>query len=208
MERKVISRRNFVGQMSLASAAVSLVQAPEFLCGGKWFASVSAQGVDLVRDTFNGLLAFVVPGNDTYSLGQGLSTIEPGGVDAGAADALIETIDRATPFIPQFSAQVAALLNGLAAAVNPAAGGPFVSPFARLSYAEKTVVLQIMDSNDAFKVLAGILPGFVAFFVYSEAGSFDLETRSLSGRPLGWTLSNYSGVADGRNELRGYLRRK
>ena len=33
---------------------------------------------DLVVDTFNGLVAFVVPGPDAYSVAQGESTTEPG----------------------------------------------------------------------------------------------------------------------------------
>jgi len=192
--------------MAFASAAAATLLSPEFLVGGRWFESASAQTVDSLHDTFNGLLAFVVPGNDAYSIAQGVSTVESGGVDSGAGDALIATIDLATPFVPQFSAQVAALLNGLALEVKPAAAeGAFASPFARLSNAEKAAVFQIMDSNDAFKVLAGVLPSFVAFFVYSEAGTFDPSTRSITGRPLGWTLSNYDGVADGRDEFLGYL---
>lgn len=201
MKSNVISRGGFVGQMSLASAAALLMQAPEFLPGDAWMETLMAQTSDLLHDTFNGLLAFVVPGTDAYSIHQGVSAHDPGGVDAGAADALIETIDLSTPFVPQFSSQVAALLNGLAQAVNPTAGGSFVSPFARLSFVEKVAVFQIMDGNDSFKVLAGVLPGFVAFFVYSEAGTFDPATRSLTARPLGWTLSNYNGVADGRDEV-------
>ena len=203
-----VSRRGFLGSMALASAAAALAQAPGLLPGGRWWPSVMAQGADLLHDTFNGLLAFVVPGNDEYSLAQGVHTPEEGGVDAGATEALLTTIDQTTPFVPQFSAIVAGLLNGLAEAVNPAATGSFLSPFARLSFAEKAAVFQIMDADDSFKVLAGVLPGFVAFFVYSEAGSYDPATRSLTGRPLGWTLSNYDGIADGRPELRGYLRGK
>lgn len=203
-----ISRRGFIGHMALASAAAAVVHAPEFLRGGRWFESVAAQSVDLVHDTFNGLFAFVVPGPDAYSIAQGVSANDPGGLEAGATDAFIATVDLSTPFVPHFSATVAALLNGLALAVNGAAAGAFASPFARLSYAEKTAVFQIMDGNAAFKVLAGVLPGFVAFFVYSEAGTFDPATRSLTGRPLGWTLSNYEGVADGRDEFLGYLREK
>ena len=54
--------------------------------------------------------------------------------------------------------------------------------------------------------LAGVLPQFVAFLVYSEAGVFDPVTRTLTGTPLGWKLSNYEGVADGRDEFKGTTR--
>jgi hypothetical protein len=78
---------------------------------------------------------------------------------------------------------VATILNGLAEAVHPANTGPFGSPFANLPYPEKTAVFQIMDNHAAFRVLAGVLPGFVAFFVYSEAGTFDPVTRSIRRSP-------------------------
>ena len=160
---------------------------------------------DLLHDTFNGLLAFIVPGHDDYSIAQGVSTVESGGVDAGVVDILIATLDKSTPFLPQFSATVAATLNGLAQTVNPSAGGTFLSPFARLSFAEKAAVFQILDGTESQKPPAGELPAFVAFFCYSEAGAFDPVTRSLTGEPIAWDLSSYQGVADGRNEFLGYF---
>jgi len=39
-----------------------------------------------------------------------------------------------------------------------------------------------------------------------EAGAFDPLTRTLTGPPLGWTLSQYQGVSDGRAEFLGYFR--
>jgi hypothetical protein len=159
----------------------------------------------VVHDTFNGLLAFVVPGSDEYSVAQGVSTIEPGGVDAHVTDIFITTLDQSTPFLPNFSSTVAAILNDLALVVNPAAGGAFLSAFARLSFNEKVAVFQIMDSTEPLKLLAGILPAFAAFLSYSEAGVFDPQTRSLTGQPVGWAISAYQGVANGRDEFRGYF---
>ena len=199
-------RRGFVQSSGLAAAAVSLLQ------GGAVVAALTqnarAAGPDLVHDTLNGLLAFIVPGPDTYSLAQGVSTVEPGGVDAGVAEVLIRTLDLTVPFVPQFSATVVAILEGLAGAVHPSPPGPpgfFASAFARLSFAEKAAVFQIMDSTESLASLGGVLPAFVAYLCYSDAGAFDLTTRRLTGQPVGWTISNYSGVADGRAELRGYL---
>ena len=187
----------------LAAAAVSLLQ------GGAVVAALTenarAAGPDLVHDALNGLLAFIVPGPDPYSLAQGVSTVEPGGVDAGVAEVLIRTLDLTVPFVPQFSATVVAILEGLAGAVHPSAPGPFASAFARLSFAEKAAVFQIMDSTASLASLGGVLPAFVAYLCYSDAGAFDLTTRRLTGQPVGWTISHYSGVADGRDELRGYL---
>ena len=62
----------------------------------------------------------------------------------------------------------------------------------------------VIPELQPFAALAGVLPQFVAFLVYSEAGVFDPNTRRLTGPPLGWDLSNYEGVADGRDEFKGY----
>ena len=149
----------------------------------------AAAADDVMRDTFNGLLAFVVPGNDGYSVQQGVTVVSLGGVDAGAAESLIATLDSAAPNVPQFSAVVATLLNGLARVVYPSAAGPFAAPFACLTFAQKTAVFEIMDGHEAYQVLAGVLPGFVASFVHAEAGAFDPAVRLLKGTPLGWQLS-------------------
>jgi hypothetical protein len=198
-------RRSFLLNTALASAGAALVQATDFLIGRGWISPAEAASADLVHDTFNGLLAFVVPGPDNYSVAQGVSTPEPGGVETGTIDILIATLDESTPFLPNFSATVAGVLNGVAQAVNPVPGGSLLSPFAQLSFAEKANVFQIMDATDSLKPLAAVLPAFVAYFVYSDAGAFDPATRSLTGQPIGWRLSAYQGVADGRDEFRGYF---
>ena len=167
-----------------------------------------AAPIDLVHDTVNGLLAFIVPGPDPYSLAQGMHTIELGGVDAGVNEVLIRTLDLSAPFLPSFSAIVAATLNTLAQLVNPGATAPFSSHFANLKYPEKVAVLQIMDATPGLKALGGVLPAFVAYICYSDAGSFDPVTRTLTGTPVGWVMSNYSGVADGRDEFQGYFRNR
>jgi hypothetical protein len=208
MTARPVSRRAFVGHVALAGAAAAFVQAPAFLGKGGWLETAHAGGADVLHETFNGLLAFVVPGRDEFSIQQGVVTGDPGGVEAGGVDRLIATIDESTPYVPNFSAAIAALLNGVALAVAPDATGPFASPFARLSSPEKAAVFRFLDSEDQYKPLAGVLPAFVAFFVYSEAGAFDPTARSLTGVPVGWTISNYQGVSDGRDELLGYFKEK
>jgi hypothetical protein len=202
---RLISRRGFLGNMLLLSAAMALTRAADLLASRGWVQAAEVVTPDLLHDTFNGLLAFIVPGPDEYSVAQGVSTVEAGGVDIGVTDILIATLDETTPFLPQFSATVASILNSLALVVNPSRGGTFLSPFACLSFAEKAAVFQIMDGTDSLKPLAGVLPAFVAFFCYSEAAVFDPVTRSLTGHPMAWDLSSYQGVADGRNEFLGYF---
>ena len=189
----------------LVAAAAALVRATDLLTSRGWVHAAEMTTTDLLHDTFNGLLAFIVPGPDEYSVAQGVSTVEPGGVDEGVVDILIATLDETTPFVPEFSATVAGILNGIALVVNPSPPGTFLSPFACLSFAEKAAVFQIMDATDSLKPLGGVLPAFVAFFCYSEAGAFDPVTRSLTGDPIAWELSGYQGVADGRNEFLGYF---
>jgi hypothetical protein len=96
------SRRSFLEATLLAGAAATLLQARAFLGSRGWLEAAQAATLDLTHDTFSGLLAFVVPGSDTYSVAQGLSTTEPGGVDAGATEVLITTVDESTPLSRAF----------------------------------------------------------------------------------------------------------
>jgi hypothetical protein len=201
------TRREFLGHVALSGAAMALLGTPESAAGTGWFAAAQSPAPDLLHETYDGLIAFVVPGRDAWSVAQGVATSGPGGAEAGVTDALIATIDASTPYIPNFAHVVAAILNDLALAVNAGAQGSFASAFARLSWGEKAAVIHIMDATPSLQLLGSVLPAFVAFFVYSEAGAYDPATRSLTGRPLGWDLANYTGVADGRAEFLGYLRR-
>src|SRR5207247_2568269 len=147
-----------------------------------------AQSADYVADTLSGLVAFILPGDDEYSRAQGTPTAEPGGIAAGTVPVFIADLDRFVPAsvggspsqtIPA-SGGVASLLNDYALQVNPAADGPFISPFARLSFAEKAEVFRRFEADEGlssavqeFKFVSGILPGFVAFLAWSEAGVLD-----------------------------------
>jgi hypothetical protein len=193
-------RRNFL-RSSLLAAASLLASSTLFR---ELLGKAQLPQPDLVHDTMKGFLALVVPGPDPYSLAQGVATVEPGALNAGVTDLLIAALDESTPMIPHFSATVAAILNELAGAVNPNPSGSFISPFARLSFAEKVAVLAIMDGTDPLKPLAGVLPPFAVFLAYSEAGVFDPVRRTATGTPVGWVISDYEGIADGRNEFLGY----
>lgn len=202
--RAATKRRDFLWGGALAAAAL-VVSRSAFAAG---VPAAADDPIDpILLDTLDGLLAFVVPGPDAHSVSQGMTSPTVGGVGLGVAALLVATIDQTTPFVPHFSATVAATLNAIASVVNPTAPPTFASHFARLSFAEKAAVFQIMDGDAALKLLGGVLPPFVAFFCYSEAAAFDPVTRKLTGEPVAWQLSGYQRVADGRDEFRGYLGR-
>jgi len=207
LDARLLSRRTFLRDVGLLAAAMSVLNVPGLLRDG-WINAAQAATSDLVRDTLNGLVAFVVPGPDVYSVHQGVSTVEPGGIDADITDTLIESLDQSVPFSPQFSATVAAILNDVAQQIHAAASGPFSSLFARLSFPEKATVFAVMESIDPLRGLAGVLPAVVSFLAYSEAGVFDAHSRTLTGHPIGWTISNYEGVANGRNDFKGYFQNR
>jgi hypothetical protein len=166
---------------------------------------------DLMRDTLNGLIAFIIPGPDPYSVAQGVSTKELGGIDAGILDLLIENLNMAQPSPPggpSVAGLVAFLLNQVAASVNASAkGGNFPSPFARLSFGEKIAVFKFIEGDPSMEELrriAVVLPYFVCFLTYSEATVVSRDARVLTRRPVGWDICNYSGPADGHAEFKGY----
>jgi hypothetical protein len=201
-----ISRRKFIVQALLGAGALSSL--PALLEKTGLAEAALAAGQDLTRDTLNGVAVFFVPGPDPYSAHQGESTPEPGGLETGAGEGLFQGLNFANPFVPNLADVVAALLNSTALAVNPAASGPFVAPFSNLSFADKARVFAALEGNPASAPLAGILPLVVGFLAYAETAVFNPATRTISGRPIGWDLSSYSGVSNGRDEFRGYFRNR
>jgi hypothetical protein len=139
-------------------------------------------------------------------------------------DALRELLesDEAIPL----SLVVALLLNLLATQVNPlAVSGLFLSPFARLSFAEKAAAFALLEGPDAdlvqlldtqlpeplhesvsgvLRFVGGALLEFPAFGSYNEWAVFDSASRTLRATPVGWQLTGYGGVSDGWDEFLGY----
>lgn len=208
-----MSRRSLLGCSMLAACAAALEPLAQVILDRGWAKVVKADEPDLlilVRDTMNGLVAFVVPGRDSYSVHQGISAVESGGIDANIVDHLIASIDMLPPPPPPFpsvSIMVATVLNNVAMAVNPTPSGPFPSAFSCLSFNEKVGVFAAMEADPSMRNLARMLPAFVAFFCYSEAGVFDLETQTLTGQPVGWALSGYE-FEHGHDEFRGYYQNR
>ena len=154
---------------------------------------------DLVWDTLNGLTAFIIPGPDVYSIAQGISAPEPGGVDAGLAELLMTTCHLSQPSSsPSPTAvAVAGLLNGLAQKINPSPSGEFASPFACLSFGEKAAVFSFLEKYPAtagsFELSALVL--FVqTALAYSEMADFILQPSTPAEWHMGWAAWRHAGV--------------
>jgi hypothetical protein len=225
MAGRAVPRREFIiksGQF--LGAATALSQLPAILGAKGWLDPAYAQDPDLTTDTLNGLVVFVCPGPDPYSIAQGETTETPGALEAKATENLIINLDNFLPAADvggapndetlPISGAVANLLNAQAASVNPAAaGGMFPSHFSRLSFAEKAQVFANIegtagddDLSKNLRFVGGILPGFTAFVIFGEWAVYDPETRKLTGRPVGWDLTNYQpdGPVRGHDEFKGY----
>jgi hypothetical protein len=60
-------------------------------------ASLTAVLDQLAADTISGLIAFVVPGPDAYSVAQGLSDSVPGGIAANGTGFMLNSLDNFYP---------------------------------------------------------------------------------------------------------------
>jgi hypothetical protein len=206
-----VSRRELLERATalVASTAV-LDRLPHALRLQGWLEDAYAATPNVVQQTMNGLVAFIVPGRDRYSRAQGTKSRTPGGIEAGTTPVLIRTLDRFLPGALPLSATAATILNEYATQVDPASRqGTFASPFASLSFADKVRVFQTVEglqveSAGSIRFLVGNLPDLVAFVAYSEAGVYEAKRRRVRRRPVGWRLTHYAGVADGRKELKGY----
>ncbi len=201
-----ISRRAFF--LRALAAAGALTAVPGLLERAGLVEAAQAATPDLTQDTLNGLVAFFVPGPDAYSVNQGQSTPEHGGIDGGAAIGLHQGLNAAYSFMPTLADTVATLLNSTATAINPGASGPFASSFANLSFTDKGKVYAALEGNPQSAPLFGTVPLLIAFLTYSELTAYDPASRSVTGRPLGWTLSNYPGVHDGLDDFQGYYKNR
>src|SRR5262245_54218119 len=130
-----VARRTFLthaGHLARAAAILGPVT-PSITRTSAMVPSMAEQ--NLLVDTMNAFVAFVVPGPDEYSVAQGVSTPEPGGIAAGATAFLIGALDLSAPFAPDFASTLAGILHDIARQVNPDASGPFPCPFRRLTSA-------------------------------------------------------------------------
>ena len=80
----------------------------------RWLEDAYAAGPNVVRQTMNGLVAFIVPGRDPYSRAQGTKSRAPGGIEAGTTPVLTRTLDRFLPGPLPLSSTAASILNEFA----------------------------------------------------------------------------------------------
>ncbi len=217
--RELMKRGGILGGVAFLAA-----QLPAFIVRQGWLDKAEAQTLDVIRDTFNGLVAFVVPGPDEYSVGQGESSKKPGGIAAGGPPTVIALFDGYVPLastglnLPA-SGAVALLLNEAALLVNPSAAlGRFVSTFSNLTFDEKIEAMRLLDEQTEaissvelgeigageLRFVSGILIGAAAFFSMVEGNAAGPEPGTLVSEPIAWQLTNYDGIAEGRDQFRGY----
>jgi hypothetical protein len=142
------------------------------------------------KDTLAALVAYVLPGDDAYSLAQGVSHPAAGGVEAGTVPMLRDALDH---FAPNAAAGISVLLNDYARQVDPDSGRRRFprTPFARLAHAHKSEVFRRFQTDPGLEgtqlgFVAGILPGFVAFIAFSKAGVYAPGQRAVARRAGGW----------------------
>lgn len=161
--------------------------------------------------------------------GAPLPGIEQLPVQAATLDEALAALLENDETIP-LSLSIAGMLNLLATRVNPAAvNGMFLSPFARLSYAEKAQVFELLETSDSdliamldaefpepskhavsglLKFVGGALLEFVGYGAMSEWAVLDAD-RTLTAEPVGWQISGYLAHVGGRpvegwDDLKGY----
>ncbi|WP_199435542.1 hypothetical protein [Qaidamihabitans albus] len=147
--------------------------------------------------------------------------------ELGTLDKALRALLESDATLP-LSFPIAGMLNLLATQVNPlAVNGAFLSPFARLSYAEKARAFQLLEGPDSdlvalldvrfpeplknsvsglLKFVGGALIEFASFGSYTEYAVFDARNKQLTARPVGWELTGYQpdGPVEGWDEFIGY----
>jgi hypothetical protein len=201
------SRRSFLVRAGVMSAALALLNVDELLRASPAAASsLAASGksgsallrlVDLAplglgdlapifdqlsTDTMNGLIAFVVPGPDAYSLSQGVSDTNPGGIDAGGPAFLLNALDNFFP-VPQEPLQllVQAVTTGLVTNLPGLPGLPIIPGLAE----ELDLALDLLLAQQTtipLSLLIALLLNFVATLINptSLAGEFVSPFSQLS----------------------------
>jgi hypothetical protein len=194
----VIDRRQFLARLGVLGAATTVIGAGTALAmppPNDPLDDIEQLLQALARDTMGGLAAFCVPGPDGYSLTQGVSTAEPGGVDAGGIDFMLSALDT---FFPMHDEALTPIVQSLATGLSDGARGyGYVLP-ERLLHVPVAVVRSLDDllspvlSNDITMPLSGL----IALFLNTMASWVD--PASLAGPYFGSPFANldYAGKVE------------
>lgn len=202
------SRRAFLGSAGAGISALLLTGAPP----------AAAASPRFVTDAFDGLAAFILPGNDAFSRQQKKTFPGPGAVANLGGTVVRETLDQYVPIqiaetaLPAPGALgYALIMQTVALGVDPLSFiGPFAHPFANLTWQRKLGALQQIEelpglNGSVIGYSANALPTIAGLGAYSERSAFDRRTEELTGRPVAWDYSNYGGRSDGWPEFKGFL---
>ena len=124
-DQRTLSRRGFLARVGVLGVAVgSGALAAPGLAGASPLTTTDAGALrpllaDLARDTLTGLAVFVVPGPDPFSRAQGTPRREPGAIEAGTPESLVDLLDRVVPFPDAMARPVAAAFQTALAGTDP-----------------------------------------------------------------------------------------
>lgn len=200
---------------------------------------IAAKGVDFMVASVDNFVPLPDRNTNAYgfALSEGLKTVpvplppEILNLPLVVTDQLDEAIRAYTENdqVLPLSLVFALAMNQAAVAVNPlAVSGTFLSPFSRLTYAEKLQALSMIEDANAdlvatidsalpepeaesvsgiLRFVGGALYEFVAFGVFSEYSAYNPATRRLTGRPVGWAVTGYqpTGPVEGWDDFKGYF---
>ncbi|MFF0345509.1 hypothetical protein [Kribbella sp. NPDC004875] len=190
--------------------------------------AIEAGATDLIINSLDNFVPF--PDELAQPIGAALVTgladsgIELPGLDVPpvrlrALDGALAAYLRGAEALP-LSFPIAGLLNLMATQVNPlAVNGPHLSPFARLSYAEKARAFELIERTDAdlvallevqfpkplkepvsglLRFVGGALIEFATFGAYGESAVYDQVSRTAGGR------DDFIGYYQGRRKVRDW----
>jgi len=168
-------RREFLVRVGVMGAALTLLDGTDLLGSSTADAKLLSLGQSasifdaLSTDTLNGLVAFVVPGPDAYSVAQGVSDSAPGGIAADGTAFMLNALDNFFP-VPQEPLRllVQSLTTGLTANLPGLPGLPVVPGLAE----ELDVALAALLAGQGsvpLSLMAALLLNFLATVIKPAA---------------------------------------
>jgi hypothetical protein len=168
-------RRAFLLRSGVIGAAVALVDVPTLLepmktgAAGPSLTDLAPVFDALSKDTINGLVAFVVPGPDLYSVAQGVHDTAPGGLACDGSDFMLNALDNFYP-VPQ--EPLLLLVQALATGISSNLPAVKLPPILQELADELDKVLQVLLSGETtvpLSLLVALLLNFVATFIDATA---------------------------------------